>query len=133
MTFGKARFSNYHDFELLRYASNLCVNITGGASKLFAGFRKLHPTASVVSYADRRWSTGQLYHALGFNHLHTSTPNYFYSLDKLHLLSRQQFQKHKLASQLTVFDAQLSESENMYANGYLRIWDCGNDVFEFRP
>jgi hypothetical protein len=133
MTFGKARFTKSFDFELLRYASALGVNVVGGAGKLFSHFRKLFPESSVISYSDRRWNTGQLYPKIGFTYSHSSTPNYFYSRDKVHLLSRHLFQKHKLKNKLPIFDPKLSEVANMYANGYIRTWDCGNDVFVFRP
>jgi hypothetical protein len=36
------------------------------------------------------------------------------------------FQKHKLAKIIKVFDPNLTEWENMQLNGYDRIWDCGN-------
>ena len=45
------------------------------------------------------------------------------------LLSRLNFQKHKLEKKLEFFDPEKSEYENMKANGYFRIFDCGNMVF----
>ena len=45
-------------------------------------------------------------------------------------MSRIQFQKHKLKDKLETFDPNITEWENMKANGYDRIWDCGNMVFE---
>ena len=38
-------------------------------------------------------------------------------------------QKHKLATKLDNFDKSITEAENMYANGFKRIFDCGNLVF----
>lgn len=40
MTFGKARFSD--EFELLRFANELNVNVIGGASKLLSHFTSDH-------------------------------------------------------------------------------------------
>jgi hypothetical protein len=37
------------------------------------------------------------------------------------------FQTHKLHSLLENFNPMLSEWDNMVANGYDRIWDCGTD------
>ena len=45
--------------------------------------------------------------------------------------NRVKFQKHKLANILEIFNSELSEVENMYANGYERIWDCGNLCFVY--
>jgi len=133
MTFGKTRFDKTCDFEMLRFANCLDTTVVGGASRLFKQFQQINPTASVVSYSDRRWNAGKLYTQLGFRFHHTSTPNYYYSLDRVELLSRQYFQKHKLVNILENFDHMMSESENMYAHGYIRLWDCGNDVFVWKP
>ena len=43
---------------------------------------------------------------------------------------RMQYQKHKLHKKLKAVDLQLTEWENMANNGYDRVWDCGNLVFE---
>ncbi len=40
--------------------------------------------------------------------------------------------KHKLPKLLEKFDNELTEWENMQINGFDRIWDCGNNVFELR-
>ena len=56
--------------------------------------------------------------------------NYFYFKNEYdELQSRVKFQKHKLKNILEVFDENLSESENMYNNGYRKIYDSGNLVF----
>lgn len=129
-TFCKSRFNKDHTWELLRYCNKVNTSVVGGASKLFKHFKKLYPKDSVVSYSDRRWNTGELYKALGFNLLHTSAPNYWY-FKGLKLESRQKYQKHKLSGILKHFDESLSERENMENNGYYRIYDCGNYVFSY--
>ena len=46
------------------------------------------------------------------------------------LISRMQAQKHKLKDLLgDVFDASLTEQENMTIAGWHRVYDCGNMVF----
>src|ERR1035437_974719 len=133
MTFGKSRFDKNFDFELLRYASALGINVVGGASKLLSNFKKTHPIGSIISYSDNRWNTGNLYKNIGFQYSHTSPPNQYWSLDRINLLGRQNFQKHKLKEKLKIFDNNMYAQDNMYNNGYLRIWDCGNDVFTYVP
>ena len=131
MTFGKRRFDDKEGFELIRYTTIFNFSILGGAGKLLAYFRKLYPGETIISYADKRWSTGNLYKQLGFTLIRESIPNYWYLKEHHSVrLSRQQFQKHKLKKLLHIFDENASEVENMHNNGYFRIWDCGNYVFE---
>jgi hypothetical protein len=46
------------------------------------------------------------------------------------LESRIKYQKHKLKDVLSIFDGEKTEYENMKNNGFRRIYDCGNMVFE---
>jgi hypothetical protein len=84
----------------------------------------------IISYADRRWSNGNLYNNLGFKFSHNSPPNYWYIIDDK-LVHRVNYQKHKLKDKLEYFDTELTEWENMQMNGFDRIWDCGNMVFKY--
>jgi hypothetical protein len=131
MTFVKSRFNKEIDWELARYCSKQNTTIMGGASKLFKHFIMVHCPASIISYSDRRWNTGELYTSLGFEFSHNSAPNYkYFKTGRVYdQFSRQSFQKHKLVDKLVTFDSALSEWENMKNNGYDRIWDCGNSVF----
>lgn len=131
MTFGKSRFNKHYEFELLRLCSKKYYSIIGGASKLFKYFVKKYNPKSIISYANRRFSQGNIYNVLGFKYLNDSSPNYWYfknSGDR-HLLSRNQCQKHKLSKILDTFNPLLSEVDNMKLNGYSRIFDCGNLVY----
>lgn len=134
MTFGKSRYNKNYQYELIRFSSKLGTSVVGGASKLFKHFIKLFTPNSVISYADKRWNTGNVYTQLGFTFSHNSEPNYYYfHITQPNILhSRVQFQKHKLSRQLEIFDPYLTEWENMQLNGYDRIWDCGNAVFVWR-
>lgn len=78
MTFGKSRFSKKHEWELLRFCSAKGVHIPGGASKLLKYFERTYNPKSIVSYADRRWSNGNVYEKLGFDFVRNSPPNYWY-------------------------------------------------------
>lgn len=129
MTFGKSRYNSKYEYELIRFCSEQNISVVGGASKLFKDFIKQHNPSTVISYSDRCWNTGNVYRQLGFTYSHSSKPNYFYFKENSELLSRVKFQKHKLPAILDKFDSNLSEWENMKANGYNRVWDCGNDVF----
>ncbi len=128
MTFGIPRFNKSCDFELLRLASKKYTTIIGGASKLLNRFRKNHP-GSIISYCNRRFSNGSIYRTLGFVLKCVTDLNYFY-IRTDDILTRYQCQKHKLRDILENFDPAKTEKENMEANGYFRVYDCGNYVFE---
>ena len=128
MTFGKSRFSNKAEWELLRFCNKLGYHIPGAAGKLLKHFERNWNPKSLISYADRRWSMGKLYEALGFKLDHVSGPDYWYVKNQQRF-SRVQFQKHKLRKILPNFDPEKTEVENMLDNDYRRIFDCGNLVF----
>lgn len=129
MTFCKARFSK-HEWELSRFASKVDVTVVGGASKLLTAFKRSVNPTSLVTYADARFSDGAVYEALGFKLKHISPPNYWY-IKGGQRLSRYQAQKHMLAKLLgSKFDPLLTEVQNMNKNGWYRLFDCGNYVFE---
>ena len=131
MSFGKCRFDKKHEWEMLRFCNKLGYHIPGGAGKLLKYFENNWHLASLVTYADRRWSQGKLYKTLGFKFSHASKPDYWYFSNKdFELQSRLKFQKHKLKDILDIFDKNKSEVQNMLDNKYHRIFDCGNLVFE---
>ena len=116
------RFNKNYKYELLRLCSKLDTTVIGGASKLLKNY------SSLISYANRRWSVGNVYNQSGFKLLNISSPNYFYLVNGK-LESRNGWQKHKLKDKLNVFDENLTEQENMKLNGINWIYDCGNITF----
>ncbi len=131
MSFGQPRFNRNFDMELIRFACHTGLHVVGGASKLFTAFVRNHPNASVVSYADIRYSYGNLYRQLGFDFVRRTPPNYMYTQGN-GAVSRYQAQKHKLSALLgDQFDPNLSEAENMKLAGYFKVFDCGNLVYSF--
>jgi hypothetical protein len=131
MSFGKPRFTDKYEYELIRFSTELGYNIVGGASKLFSHFISDNHPSSIISYANRRFSQGNMYEKIGFKLVRLSEPGYFYANGK-DFVSRSKAQKHKLAKLLgNKYDENLSEYDNMRAAGYFRIWDCGNLVYEW--
>lgn len=128
MLFGKSRFNKNYDWELLRYCNKLNTTVVGGFNKLLSHFVKCNK-GSIVSYADRRISFGDVYLKNNFVFIQESSPAYYYFNSDCILKNRIEFQKHKLKGILPVYKAELSEWENMQLNGYDRIWDCGTLVF----
>ena len=129
MTFSKPRYTKNYDWELVRFCTLKGYNVVGGASKLLSFFRSSYK-GSVVSYANRRWSDGDLYRKLSFREINRTSPGYFYFREsEMILYTRDKFQKHKLKDLLETFDENLTEEENMFENEYRKIYDCGSIVF----
>lgn len=128
LALGHSRYNTY-EYEIHRFASLHSVQIVGGFSKLLNHFVKNYHPKNILSYADKRYSTGKVYRTNGFTYINTSSPNYFYTKDYMNLESRIKYQKHKLHKLINDFNSELSEWENMKNNGFDRIWDCGNMVF----
>jgi hypothetical protein len=123
-----ASFSKHRDgYELIRLATLQGYNVRGGPSRLISHFKRVH-SQPLYTYADLRYSVGSTYKTIGFKTLWTTHPNYFYIKNDA-ILSRQQCQKHKLKNWLHNFDENLSEAQNMFANGYRRVWDAGHIKF----
>lgn len=117
-----------HQFELIRYAALSGYAVRGAASRLFCRFLRTINPKSIISYADRRYSMGSLYRTLGFDLLGITKPGYGYVRGN-RFYSRQVFQKHKLERLLDIYDPVLSESTNMFVNGFRRLWDAGHWKF----
>lgn len=131
MTFGKQRKATgrYHidsNWELLRFSTKLNTVVIGGASKLFSYFISNHNPATVLSYANRDWSIGDMYHKLGFVMDGVTTPGYFYAKGKRRF-ARFAFTKAKLVKDGA--DPIKTESHIMEELGYLKIWNTGNFRF----
>jgi hypothetical protein len=132
MTFAKPRFNKNYDYELVRLCSKKFTSVVGGASKLFKHFIMQHSGASIISYANRRFSMGRIYKTLGFELKEITKPNYFYSKHG-EVYSRYQTQKHKLPELLgDGYDKNLTERENMLNNKFLVVYDCGNLVYTYK-
>jgi hypothetical protein len=144
MTFCKSRIALGNKteglIELSRFATISNFRIVGGAGKLLAFYEDKYKPKAMITYADKRWSEGNLYKKLGFEKSHDSPPNYWYFSTTKNLLTtyktrtryhRYNFTKFKLKKKLgDKFDPSKTEWEIMRENGFDRIWDCGNIVFK---
>lgn len=110
-------------YTLNRYATS--CRVPGGFSKLLTHFKKTYTWKTLVSFADLRWSDGNLYYQTGWHHDSTLRPDYYYSPDGHQRFHKFNYRRQNLSKLLTHFDPHLSETENCKNNGILRIWDCG--------
>jgi len=109
-------------WELNRFCINSGYIVSGIAGKMLSHFKNNYQWNKIYSYADRRWSQGNLYKNLGFRLDHTTKPNYWY-LDGMKRIHRFNLRKRNNESK------QIPEYILRIKEGYRIIWDCGNLLF----
>lgn len=127
-TFSRPRYTKDTSikYELIRLCTLKNITVVGGASKLIKSMG-----CDIISYANKRWSYGNVYNKIGFEYIGDSKPCYWYYKNNK-IFHRSSFMKHLLKEKLEYYDENLSESINMFNNNYLKYWDCGNMVFIYR-
>jgi len=129
ITVGSPRFDLSHDLEIYRFCNKNNTSVIGSLSRLIHAINQ--KPKSIITYVDARYGVGLSYYKCGFKFIGTTDPGYSYVKHNTRKrLSRLHFQKHLLKDKLEFFDPNLSEWENMQLNGYDRIWDCGNFIYE---
>lgn len=126
-SFSKYRYIKEDSYEIIRFSTKLGYTVIGGFGKILKYFEIKYCPNKLISFIDVRYFNGKSYIDFIFEKL--TNPNYFYFKlkdESLTLHSRIKFQKHKLFSLLENFDDNLSESDNMKNNGFVRIFDAGN-------
>lgn len=126
MTFCKSRYNKKYQWELSRFANKKFHNVVGGFSKLLKNFLKLYQ-GSIISYADRSRSQGNVYEKNGFEMLRINPPSYRYvnlnkSIQRMH---RSNFMRKRIAKE----NDKRTEFEIMTENGYHKIFDCGTIAY----
>jgi len=133
MTFGKLRksmssSSKEGEFEMLRFCNKLNTNVIGGASKLFKYFIRNFDYTTIISYADRSHSNGNLYNQLKFKLSHITSPNYYYVIDGIRNY-RYNFRKDILVKE--GYDSNKTEHDIMLERKIYRIYNSGNYKFVY--
>jgi hypothetical protein len=130
-TFGKPRYNSNYEWELLRVCSKKYHTIVGAFQKSLRNFIKMHK-GPIISYANRNYSSGDVYRKGNFIELPAAPPSYkYWKCNTDRIVSRFEAQKHKLENLLEIYNKELTEKENMLMNGYRIFWDCGNRVFSY--
>lgn len=132
MTFGNLRKvlgseSGLNNYELLRFCNKLNTSVIGSASKLLIFFIKNIKPNRIISYANRRYSNGNLYEKLNFKLISITPPNYFYVVDKKR---KHRFNYRKDILVKEGYDSKKTEHQIMLNRKIPRIYDCGNLKYE---
>lgn len=115
------------NYELCRFASS--ISIAGGASKLLKYFCKNNDWDSIISFADLRWSEGDLYKKLGFTEISRVPPMQTYVENYKNRYHKLKIKKERLSN----YEPGKTEWQLMKELGYDRIWDCGKIKYEIKP
>ena len=132
MLLGHARHfagSGKQQWELLRMCSKLNYKVVGGASKMFKYFLNTYKPQEVITFADKRWSTGNVYNKLGFMLYNESKPNYYYVIGDKRFY-RYNFRKSILKQKYGCPD-DMTEREFCKSQKWYRIYDCGCLCYKF--
>lgn len=125
MTFSKLNISKGSQakegyWELSRFCSSYSYIVNGIAGKLLSHFKNNYSWIQILTYADRRWSSGNLYKKLGFEGGQQTSIDYWYSKGGLERISRFKMRK-KVDEPKDIPEHILRAKE-----GYFRIYGCGN-------
>lgn len=119
-------------WELSRFCTIGGFTCVGLFEKMLTKFKNEQKWNKIISYADARWSavaSASVYSKCGFNYVHLTSPNYWYTKNFTERLHRFAFRKSVLVRRYPHL-SHLTEREIMKELGYSRIWDCGNHKFE---
>lgn len=129
MTFGALRISlgsraKSGEYEMYRFCNKKEISVVGGASKLLKFFINSVKPKYILSYADRRWSTGKIYKTLGFKEITKTAPNFWYVNGDTRE-HRFNYTRKKLLTKYAC-DPTKSTDTLLMELGLIRIYDSGN-------
>lgn len=119
-------------YELSRYATLIDHSVVGGFSKLLKYFNTHYNSPKILTFANKNFSTGNLYTKNGFVLDHTSKPSYFYVDANLYKrYHRYNYRKGVLKKKFPdYYKDDLTEFEIMdNIPNFYRIWNTGNNVY----
>lgn len=103
-------------YELNRYATS--CSVVGGFSKMLTFFKKNYSWKKIFTYADRRWSDGNLYIKCGLIQEHITKPSYDY------VINQKRFHKSNFRKKYLNSPSE-TEFETTNKRNLHRIWNCG--------
>ena len=142
MTFGKSRYNKNIEYELIRFASKINTVVIGAGSKLFQYFVKKYNPVSVVSYANRNFSStfDNIYKTLGFQFIKNNKGNLIFikpgPINEYSVINRQSLTKKKLIhlkekNIIEIPDEDINKSANyiLLKNKYRILYGPGNGTY----
>jgi hypothetical protein len=124
---GLMTFSGHQKTRLnmARMAFALNTTVVGGAGKLFCNALRLLPPLDVITFANQRYSNGNVYETLGFKKESVLPPSYQWYF-KGRMMDKRQCRHEHLPKLLGAsYDPSLTEHENMFRAGARCLYDAG--------
>lgn len=132
MTFGKPRYNNKYQYELLRLCTKPNYIVIGGANKLFKYFINTYNPESIISYCDNSKFNGNVYIKLGMQLKTYGKPcKHWYNITT-HKHFTDNLVRQRGFSQLHNDKVHIKGESNdklMIQAGYVEIWDCGQSTY----
>lgn len=116
----KSKGRDYFSAELIRFATLSGTTVTGALSKLIKYFLATNKLNDLMTYADRDWSLGSGYTALGFEFAGETPPQDFY----VDLSSQIRYAPHRLPKKENGKIAEPTEDDVL--KGYQKVFNIGN-------
>lgn len=134
MTFGKPRYNNNFEYELLRLCFKSGIQVTGGSERLFKHFVSEVNPKSIISYCDNSKFTGNVYRNLNMKLNNTGKPTkHWYSSKPSEKMQHvtDNFLRQRGFDQIfgTQYGKGTSNEQLMLERGYLPIYDCGQSRY----
>lgn len=128
MTFGKPRYNNSYEYELVRYCSK--YSIIGGSQKLFKYFIKEYSPRNIISYCDLSKFNGNTYIKLGFTLKKVTIGKHWYNL-KTNQHITDNLLRQRGFDQLfkTNYGLGTSNEELMKEHGFVEVYDSGQATY----
>ena len=128
MTFGKPRYNNNYQWELLRYVSS--KNVVGGAEKLFNHFIKTYKPSSIISYCVRSKFTGNTYSKLGFKEISCNVSRHWYNMSTGQHFTDNLVRQRGVDQLLgTDYGKGQSNDDLLRKNKFVEIYDAGQSTY----
>ena len=126
-SFAKPRYSGLANLEMIRFCTEHNTVVIGGLSKIIAALPR--PT-TLLSYADRCYSTGAAYYKTGFKLVKTIPPSCWNFKGPENIRTHHtQLRKYKLLRADSRLDPSKTERQLIQEAGWNQIWDCGHLAF----
>lgn len=134
MTFGKPRYNNNYEYELLRLCTHNDYIIIGGAEKLFNYFIKNYKPRSIVSYCDNSKYIGNVYTRLGMTFKSLSRPRKHWVNLKTKQHITDNYLRQRGFDQLfkTNYGKGTSNEQLILENGFVIVYDCGQSTYVWK-
>ena len=109
---------DYYEWDRLA----LRGHIPGGMSKIMSALWKTHGYKPIKTFVDSRYATGEGHETVGFKHLGMSSEAFYWVFPDRMQHQRYLSNANKLSANLFYINTEMSNSDNIRANGVYKIW-----------